>query len=73
MQRRFFYKHSVVNGWCVYDRQESCAPAYEACAELLPFVDKYVAESPVLLENEFAAMKLCRRLNVAWERSQKNG
>ena len=67
-QKRFYYSRSTVYGWCVYDR-ETHMPAYNACAELLPPVRQdesgTVTESPVLLENEYKAMRLCTRLNLA--------
>lgn len=73
-KKRFFYSHSSVYGWCVYDREYGL-PAYMACAEMLPPVtvneDSTVDESPVLLENEYKAMRLCARLNVAWKRMCK--
>lgn len=73
-QKRFYYSRSVVYGWCVYDRQTN-TPAYDACAELLPPVRQdengTVTESPTLLENEYKAMRLCARLNVAYKRSMK--
>lgn len=68
---RFCYGHSAVYGWCVYDCQMGMAPAYQACDELLPRVKPFTAESPVLLGKEYAAMRLCSRLNHAWRRSQK--
>lgn len=75
-KKRFFYNHSSVYGWCVYDREYG-SPAYEACAELLPPVtvneDGVVYESPVLLETEYQAMRLCSRLNVAYKRIVKSG
>lgn len=74
-KKRFFYSHSSVYGWCVYDREYGL-PAYMACAELLPPVkediDGAVDESPVLLENEYKAMRLCARLNVAYKRVMKS-
>lgn len=73
-QKRFYYNYSSVYGWCVYDRQIQM-PAYDACAELLPPVRQdesgTVTESPVLLETEYKAMRLCSRLNVAYKRSMK--
>ena len=73
-QKRFYYDRSVVYGWCVYDRQVQI-PAYDACAELLPPVrhdeNGTVTESPTMLENEYVAMRLCARLNVAYKRSMK--
>lgn len=73
-QKRFFYNHSSVYGWCVYDRLYG-SPAYEACAELLPPVKKdidgAIMESPTMLENEYKAMRLCSRLNVTWKRACK--
>lgn len=67
-KKRFYYSHSMVYGWCVYDRQTQ-TPAYDACAGLLPPVKQdesgTTMETPVMLENEFKAMKLCNRLNRA--------
>ena len=72
---RFTYGHSSVYGWCVYDREREHAPAYEACCEMLPPVRQdengMVCESPVLLKNEYAAMSLCRKLNLAHARSAR--
>ena len=74
-KKRFYYDRSVVYGWCVYDRQTN-TPAYDTCAEyLLPVKqdeDGTTTESPVLLANEYVAMRLCARLNVAYKRSMKN-
>lgn len=73
-QKRFYYSKSMVYGWCVYDRQIH-GPAYTACAELLPPVRQdesgTVTESPILLETEYKAMRLCAKLNVAYKRSIK--
>lgn len=73
-KKRFFYNHSSVYGWCVYDREYG-SPASEACADLLPPVtvneDGAVDESPVLLESEYKAMRLCSRLNLAWKKVSK--
>lgn len=70
-QKRFYYSQSSVYGWCVYDRQTH-TPAYDACADLLPPVRQdesgTVTESPVMLESEYKAMRLCSRLNVAYKR-----
>lgn len=68
-KKRFCYARSTVYGWCVYDRQYNMAPAYEACSELLPRVRPDVAESPVMLKSEYAAMRLCSKLNVAYKKS----
>ena len=73
-QKRFYYSRSNVYGWCVYDRHTNI-PAYEACADLLsPINDRtewsvsgMVMVSPVLLESEYKAMSLCRKLNLAWK------
>lgn len=65
---RFVYDRSSVYGWCVYDKQLGMMPAYSACDELLPRVKPDTCESPVLLKNEYAAMRLCSRLNNAWRR-----
>lgn len=72
---RFTYSYSHVYGWTVYDNERGREPAYEACSELLPPVkddaDGTVYESPVMLRNEYAAMRLCSRLNGAHRRSLK--
>ena len=71
MPKRFFYSRSHVYGWTVYDR-ETQQPAYEACCDLLPPVKVgEICESPVQLASEYAAISLCRRLNVAWRRCSK--
>ena len=71
-EKRFYYNRSMVYGWCVYDRQTG-TPAYEACAEYLPPVKQdesgTTTESPILLGNEYKAIRLCTRLNVAYKRS----
>jgi hypothetical protein len=67
--KRFYYAHSHVYGWAVYDRERGHTPAYDACSDLLPRVAPDVAESPVLLKSEYAAMSLCRRLNVASQKA----
>lgn len=73
-ENRFYYTKSMVYGWAVYDRQTN-QPAWDACAEILPPVyegeNGAVDESPVLLENEYKAMRLCARLNVAWKKRSK--
>lgn len=73
--KRFTYRRSSVYGWCVYDREHGSSPAYNACSELLPpvKVDESGAtcESPVLLKNEYAAMRLYSRLNLAHKRAMK--
>lgn len=73
--KRFTYRHSSVYGWCVYDRERGQSPAYDACCELLPPVkvdeNGTTCVSPVLLPSEYAAMSLCRKLNVAHKRSLK--
>lgn len=70
-QKRFYYNHSSVYGWCVYDRTTH-QPAYEACADLLPPVkvgeDGTMCVSPVLLAKEYQALNICHKLNVAWKR-----
>lgn len=67
-QLRFYYNRSTCYGWCVYDRLYQ-APAYEACADLLPPIKQdesgTTTESPVMLRSEYAAMRLCSRLNRA--------
>lgn len=69
MNKRFYYARSTVYGWCVYDRERGQSPAYDACCELLPPVkvdeSGTIYESPVLLQNEYAAMRLCTKLNLA--------
>ena len=72
-KKRFFYNHSSVYGWCVYDREYG-SPAYMACADLLPPV--YDGENGKITvdpccETEYQAMRLCARLNVAWKRMCK--
>ena len=72
-QKRFYYSRSSVYGWCVYDR-EIQMPAYDACVWLLPPARQdedgtVVDESPVLLESEYKAMRLCAKLNVAYKRN----
>ena len=73
-ENRFYYTKSIIYGWAVYDRQTN-QPAWDACAEILPPVtvneDGAVYESPVLLESEYKAMRLCARLNLAWKRVSK--
>lgn len=70
MSRRFVYSKSNVYGWCVYDTKLGRLPAYQACCELLPpiKVDESgtVCESPVMLRSEYEAMKLRRRLEIAY-------
>ena len=70
-KKRFYYNHSMVYGWCVYDRQTQ-TPAYEACADFLPPIrqneDGTVTVSPIC-ESEYLAMRLCAKLNVAYKRS----
>ena len=64
-KRRFVYGYSHVYGWTVYDTERGYIPAYDACCDLLPRISENVAESPVLLPNEVAAMRLCLKLNRA--------
>lgn len=73
-KKRFYYNRSIIYGWCVYDRQTNM-PAYEACCDLLsPVSDNEegkVCVSPIFGDNhmgEYAAMRLCTKLNVAWKR-----
>ena len=70
--KRFTYGRSHVYGWCVYDMN---SPAYEACCELLPPVKVDASgttyESPVMLDSEYAAMRLCTKLNIAHKRALK--
>lgn len=72
--KRFFYSRSHVYGWTVYDRTTH-QPAYEACCDLLPPVkvdeSGTVCESPTMLGSEYAAMRLCMKLNAAWRRCSK--
>ena len=65
MKKRFIAAHSNLYGWCVYDTKRQCSPAYDACCDLLPRVAEGVAETPVLLKSEFAAIQLAMRLNCA--------
>lgn len=73
--KRFTYFHSSVYGWCVYDNEHGKSPAYDACCELLPPIKSdesgTTCESPVLLKNEYAAMRLCSRLNIAWKKQNR--
>lgn len=71
MNNRFTYSHSSVYGWCVYDRERGQSPAYDACCELLSPVKVDTCESPVMLKSEYAAMRLCSRLNLAHKRAMK--
>ena len=76
-ENRFYYSHSPIYGWTVYDRQAHHIPAYDACCEMLPPVridedGTRVMESPIMLESEYKAMRLCLRLNGA-ERRLHNG
>lgn len=71
-EKRFYYSHSHIYGWTVYDREAHHIPAWDACCELLPPVKKdehgATMESPVMLESEYKAMRLCSRLNGAARR-----
>lgn len=74
-EKRFVYSHSSVYGWTVYDRSVGSSPAYDACADLLQPVEvqedgTVITESPIMLKNEYAAMKLCMRLNGAYRRRE---
>lgn len=73
--KRFTYRHSSVYGWCVYDKEHGQNPAYDACCELLPpvKVDERgtTYECPAMLKNEYAAMRLCSKLNMAHKRAMK--
>lgn len=67
---RFTYSKSTTYGWCVRDRSRNNEPAYDACHLYLEpvSVDEHgciTYPSPVCLPNEYAAMKLCRKLNLA--------
>lgn len=68
-KKRFVYGHSSVYGWTVYDKERGTEPAYEACCDLLPplKVDESgtICESPVMLDSEYQAMRLCMKLNRA--------
>ena len=68
MERRFTYRYSNVYGWAVYDELEG-GPAYRACSDMLPkhkdADGDTVAESPVLLKNEWQALRLAQRLEKA--------
>ena len=73
---RFYWSKSNVYGICVYDRERGNIPAYDACAEFLPpeKIDSngtITTISPILLENEFQAMRICTRLNTAYKRATK--
>ena len=77
MSRRFVYNHSSVYGWTVYDKKLGFVPAYEACCNLLPPLNRdefgtVTCESPVMLDSEYDAMRLCMRLNLAEKKSQKS-
>lgn len=67
-EKRFQYGYSKIYGWCVYDAELGMMPAYQACCDLLPRVTPDMAESPTLLKSEYAAMRLCARLNNALKR-----
>ena len=66
---RFQYGKSTVYGWCVYDTELGNIPAYYACTELLAPLKAddsgTTYPSPVLLQSEYAAMRLCSKLNRA--------
>lgn len=69
-KNRFYYSHSTVYGWCVYDRQRGHEPAYEACSELLPLKSPNIGnipDSPVMIERELQALRLCAALNSIYE------
>ena len=65
---RFFYRRSSIYGWAVYDRMYN-EPAYMACQDLLPPEKEdesgTICMSPVLLNSEHDAIKLCVRLTRA--------
>ena len=73
--KRFTYSRSRVYGWCVYGQERGQIPAYDACSELLPPVkvgeSGITCKSPVMLKNEYAAMRLCSKLNMAHKRAMK--
>lgn len=76
MSKRFVYGHSHVYGWTVYDTKQGHSPAFEACSDLLSPVKveedgTVVVESPILLNNEYAAMRLCMKLNAANKKIEK--
>lgn len=69
---RFTYGKSQVYGWCVRDTVRGNEPAYDACHLYLEPVSVddagcIIYPSPVCLRNEYAAMQLCRKLNLAVE------
>lgn len=66
---RFQYGKSAVYGWCVYDTELGNIPAYAACTELLAPLKDGNYPSPVLLQSEYAAMRLCSKLNLAAKRA----
>lgn len=70
-KRRFYYSHSSIYGWAVYDR-EMGEPAYWAMTEYTtPRTDSdgtTVYDSCVDL-TEYRAMSLCSKLNAAYKRS----
>lgn len=74
-ETRFRWGKSHIYGYCVYDTQAGHNPAYTACCELLPPISSdengTICESPVLLENEYQAARLCGRLNTAWRKQLK--
>lgn len=75
MKLRFKYGYSHIYGWTVYDIESGHYPAYLACDLLLPHkVTEWgeECESPVMLESDYQAMRLCSRLNHAWRLYQKN-
>lgn len=74
-ETRFRWGKSHIYGYCVYDTQAGHNPAYTACSELLPPISSDVrgtiCESPVMLESEYKAARLCARLNSAWRKQRK--
>jgi hypothetical protein len=76
MTNKFYYSHSSIYGWCIYDR-DTGSPAYDACYELLPPESHdesgTICVSPVLMASEYKAMELCRKLNHAYRNQQKVG
>ena len=69
-KKRFYYAHSTVYGWCVYDRAMGNVPAYEACSELLPLKSPHIGnivDSPILIEKEHQALRLSAALNAVYE------
>ena len=65
--KRFFYRYSTIYGWTVYDRRDNL-PAYYACCEELDPISiepdgTRVVQDPTQLKSEYAALRLCSKLN----------